>query len=173
MEHFSEMRLQRSSRRKLEGFFRESKVSSEERWVWTHISFWNAVQLHLRIFRGCVYVFRSCVCVFQAALITEKQNSNKRFPQTCVIFKDAYRSWGIHLWQKISYWGMVYIVLQGVGWPFWNLATIFWNPRVTESLPFIVTNFITRLKYHMYILYNALRSMHFCRRNYLTTNEQR
>ena len=97
-ERFSEMRLRRSSRRKLEGFFhklegffQESKVSSEEaegflpkkrkasskeRWVWTHIRFRNAVQLHLRIFRCCVCIFRSCVCVFRAVLITEKQNSN-------------------------------------------------------------------------------------------------
>ena len=55
---------------------KKRKASSEERWVWTHISFRNVVQLHLRIFRGCVCVFRSCVCVFRAALITEKQNSN-------------------------------------------------------------------------------------------------
>jgi len=65
-ERFSEMRLWHSSHRKLEGFFRKSegffwelKVSSkeaegffEEHWVWTHISFRNAVQLHLWIFQG-------------------------------------------------------------------------------------------------------------------------
>ena len=40
---------------------KKRKASSEERWVWTHISFRNTVQLHLRIFRGCVCIFRSCV----------------------------------------------------------------------------------------------------------------
>ena len=55
---------------------KKRKASFEQRWVWKHINFRNAVQLHLRIFRGCICVFRSCVCVFQAALIMEKQNSN-------------------------------------------------------------------------------------------------
>ena len=36
---------------KSEGFFRESESFSEERWVRTRVSFRNAVQLRLRIFR--------------------------------------------------------------------------------------------------------------------------
>jgi len=53
--------------RKSEGFFHKSETSSEERLVRTHISFWNMVQLCLRIF--CV--FRSCICNGKA------ENSNR------------------------------------------------------------------------------------------------
>jgi len=84
------MRLRRSSRRKLEGFFRksegffrESKVSSEE----AESFFRRAPGLNTHKFpkRGAASLtdlpglrlrLPECVCVFQAALITEKQNSN-------------------------------------------------------------------------------------------------
>jgi len=36
-------------------FPKNRKASSEERWVRTHISFWNAVHLHLHIFSVCAY----------------------------------------------------------------------------------------------------------------------
>ena len=87
------MRLWRSLQRKLEGFFRNwwassenrkislktQNASSEERWVRTHISFRNTVQLRLRIFWSCVScVFWSCICVFRAVFVTAKQNSNEK-----------------------------------------------------------------------------------------------
>ena len=55
------------------------KASSEERWVCTHISFWNRVQL-------CLQIFRIYICVFQAAFVME------RFLQMHVIFKDTYHT---------------------------------------------------------------------------------
>ena len=55
------------------------QASSEERWVCTHISFWNRVQL-------CLQIFRIYICVFQAAFVME------RFLQMHVIFKDAYHT---------------------------------------------------------------------------------
>ena len=76
---FSEMRLQLNCTA-------NRKVSSEDCWIRTHISFWNTVQLHLQIFWSCICVLWSCICNSKAA------KQQKWFPQMHVIFIDMYRN---------------------------------------------------------------------------------
>jgi len=51
---------------------RKRKASSEERYVCTHIIFWNTVQLRFWIFWSCVCIFCNCVCVFQRCICNGK-----------------------------------------------------------------------------------------------------
>jgi len=53
--------------RKSEASYENRKVSSEEHWVHTHVSYQNAVQLRLQIFWSCIFVFWSCVYNGKAA----------------------------------------------------------------------------------------------------------
>ena len=64
------------------------KASSEERRAHTHISFRNAVQLRL-------WIFRSCVCVFRGAFVTAKQNSKWKGFRKCASFLRTRTVWWV------------------------------------------------------------------------------